>query len=83
MIRQPSCSDASAADPDVGRAAAESGGISPVRKPKKLLDQVREAVRVRNYSIRTEHAYTDWVFRFVRAKRTMQLNIQYPTRNIQ
>ncbi len=30
-----------------------------------FLDQVREAIRVRHYSIRTEHAYLDWVKRFI------------------
>jgi integron integrase len=33
--------------------------------PPKLLDQVRQAVRVRHYSLRTEHAYAQWVKRFV------------------
>jgi integron integrase len=31
----------------------------------KLLDQVREAIRVRHYSIRTEHAYVDWITRYI------------------
>jgi len=31
----------------------------------RLLDQVREACRVRHYSRRTERAYTQWVKRFV------------------
>ena len=31
-----------------------------------LLDQLRRAIRVRNYSIRTEHSYVDWVYRFIR-----------------
>jgi integron integrase len=31
----------------------------------KLLDQVRDAIRVRHYSIRTEQAYTAWVRRYV------------------
>lgn len=30
-----------------------------------FLNQVREAIRVRHYSIRTEHAYLDWVKRFI------------------
>ncbi len=34
------------------------------RKPK-LLDQVREALRVRHYSRRTEKTYCDWVKRFI------------------
>jgi len=33
--------------------------------PPKLLDQVRAAVRVRHYSIRTEEAYVGWVRRFI------------------
>src|SRR5512143_3113831 len=32
----------------------------------KLLDQVRQAVRLRHYSPRTEKAYVRWVLRFVR-----------------
>lgn len=32
----------------------------------KLLDRVREAVRLRHFSIRTEQAYLSWVKRFVR-----------------
>jgi integron integrase len=35
-------------------------------KPKKLEDQLREKIRLKNYSIRTEKAYTDWYQRFVR-----------------
>ena len=32
----------------------------------KLLDQVREAIRVRHYSIRTEDAYIGWITQFIR-----------------
>jgi site-specific recombinase XerD len=31
----------------------------------KLLDRLREAIRVRHYSIRTEDAYAQWVRRFI------------------
>ena len=31
----------------------------------KLLDQVREAIRTRHYSYRTEEAYVGWVKRFI------------------
>jgi integron integrase len=31
----------------------------------KLLDRVREAIRVRHYSRRTEHAYLSWIRRFI------------------
>lgn len=33
--------------------------------PRKLLDQVRDKIRLKHYSIRTEQAYVDWVRRFV------------------
>lgn len=31
----------------------------------KLLDQLRERIRVKHYSIRTEQVYADWVKRFL------------------
>lgn len=31
----------------------------------KLLDEVRGAIRVRHYSIRTEHAYVGWIKRYI------------------
>jgi hypothetical protein len=34
----------------------------------KLLDQLRAEIRVRHYSIRTEHAYCEWVVRYVNFK---------------
>lgn len=40
--------------------------ISSSRQPIKLLDQVRAAIRVRHYSIRTEQAYVHWIARFIR-----------------
>ncbi len=42
--------------------------ISPARpeanKPK-LLDQVRDMMRRKHYSIRTEQSYVDWIRRFI------------------
>lgn len=40
--------------------------ISPSSQPIKLLDQVRAAIRIRHYSIRTEQTYVHWVARFIR-----------------
>lgn len=45
-----------------GGARMEGEELPP---PPRLLDRVRDAVRVRGYSIRTEEAYADWVRRFV------------------
>ena len=36
---------------------------STTENPPKLLEQVRNRLRVKHYSIRTEQAYTDWIKR--------------------
>jgi Phage integrase, N-terminal SAM-like domain len=33
--------------------------------PKKNLDQMRDAIRLKHYSCRTEKTYVDWVYRFI------------------
>ena len=35
-------------------------------KPKKLLDHVRDVMRLKHYSLRTERTYCDWIARFIR-----------------
>ena len=42
-------------------------GAEPVERdaPPRLLDRVRDKIRVRHYSIRTEQAYVDWIRRFI------------------
>jgi hypothetical protein len=35
------------------------------RRSKRLLDRVRDAIRFKGYSARTEEAYVDWVKRFI------------------
>ena len=35
------------------------------RTEPKLLDRVRDKIRLRHYSIRTEQAYLDWIKRFI------------------
>ena len=38
-------------------------GLEP--SPPRLFDVVREAIRIRHYSLRTEDTYVDWVRRFI------------------
>src|SRR5450759_4536804 len=38
---------------------------STTTKPPKLIDQVRDKLRVKHYSIRTEQTYVDWIKRFI------------------
>lgn len=35
------------------------------KKPRKLLDQVRDVMRVKHYSVRTERTYISWIKRFI------------------
>jgi integron integrase len=39
---------------------------SNLGKPKKLLDEVRDVMRLKHYSLRTERTYCDWIERFIR-----------------
>jgi hypothetical protein len=34
-------------------------------RPRKLLDQMRDIIRVKHYSIRTEQAYVGWARRYI------------------
>jgi Phage integrase, N-terminal SAM-like domain len=47
-------------------------------KPK-LLDQLRDVLRTRHYSIRTERAYTDWVRRFIGYHRMRHPDVMGPS----
>lgn len=38
---------------------------STTTNPPKLLDQVRDKLRVKHYSIRTEQTYVDWIKRYI------------------
>ena len=38
---------------------------STTEKPPKLLDQVRDKLRVKHYSIRTEESYVGWIKRYI------------------
>lgn len=42
------------------------GAVYTMDGKPKLLDQLREQIRVRHYSIRTEHVYAKWVRDFIR-----------------
>lgn len=52
----------------MNRGALTGKGVELViPNPKlKLMDQVREVLRIRHYAIRTEHSYCDWIRRYVR-----------------
>ncbi|GLH70534.1 integron integrase [Geothrix rubra] len=52
----------------MGDGIRQTGGgriVGAEGQPPRLLDQLREQLRVRHYSLRTEDAYVDWVRRFI------------------
>jgi integron integrase len=53
-------------DTDPGTSPQPSPPDSPPRPPLRLLDQLRERIRFKHYSLRTEQAYVGWVRQFIR-----------------
>ena len=52
---------------------------SVIPNPKsKLLDQIREVMRLKHYSIRTELSYCDWVRRYIRFHRMERREQMFP-----
>jgi hypothetical protein len=49
----------------IGGVPKEEKHISVPARPRKLLDHVRDVLRVNHYSIRTEEAYVGWIRRFI------------------
>ena len=43
----------------------EENKYTSLRRPPRLLDQMRERLRVKHYSIHTERSYVEWVRRFI------------------
>lgn len=50
--------------PEIYRPAPWGAIVAP-RPPRKLLDQVRDVLRAKHYSYRTEQAYIGWIRRFI------------------
>nr|WP_293251000.1 integron integrase [Panacagrimonas sp.] len=46
-------------------ASEEEKHREPTTPPPRLLAQVRQRLRARHYSLRTEHTYVDWIRRFI------------------
>ncbi len=66
-----------ALSPDSSDSAASSCSNEAAQSPK-LLDQVRQAIRLKHYSIRTEQAYTDWIKRFILFHKTQTGQFRHP-----
>jgi integron integrase len=51
--------------PHTNTPLSESPPPFTATPPPRLLEQVRDAIRLRHYSLRTEQAYLDWIKRFI------------------
>jgi len=40
-------------------------GVEIEARPRKLLDQVQDVIRLKHYSYRTEETYVHWIRRFI------------------
>jgi integron integrase len=61
----PNCPPASNVPPENSPSSDAPAG-SPAAAAPRLLDRVRDRIRVKHYSLRTEQAYVDWIRRFIR-----------------
>jgi site-specific recombinase XerD len=52
-------------DSQPDKTKADEVATPLVQKPKKLLDQVSEALRTKHYAYRTEKTYIDWIKRYI------------------
>ena len=49
----------------VQQHSSKIGERAWTRKPGELLGEVKRIIRLKHYSISTEHTYTQWITRFV------------------
>ncbi|NJB79588.1 hypothetical protein GGR65_002638 [Xanthomonas sp. 3376] len=54
----------------------KNNGVT-VRPPTRLLDQVRDRLRARHYSLRTEQAYLSWTRRSILASGSLPQSTAY------
>ncbi|MCI0638775.1 MAG: site-specific integrase, partial [Gemmataceae bacterium] len=47
------------------RVIHKAGGELPLQRPPRLLDQVKQVLRVKHYALRTEECYVQWIKRFI------------------
>jgi site-specific recombinase XerD len=51
--------------PHIPNGSPETGKTHQSIQKPKLLNMVRNVIRTKHYSIRTEQAYTDWIKRYI------------------
>ena len=62
----------------IGTHMSDSTLCQETKQPK-LLDQVRQYLRLHHYSIHTKRSYVDWIVRFIRFHRMRSRDDLFPT----
>lgn len=69
MVSSTACTAPAATTPAAGPPASDAAAASTATRspaPRRLLDQLRDALRSCHYSLRTEQAYVHWTKAFIR-----------------
>jgi hypothetical protein len=61
-----------------GGGSAKSRDLVIPNPKLKLMDQVREVLRVKHYALRTEQAYCEWIRRYVKFHRMRSREELFP-----
>jgi hypothetical protein len=61
-----------------GGGSAKSRDLVIPNPKLKLMDQVREVLRVKHYAVRTEQAYCEWIRRYVKFHRMRSREELFP-----
>jgi hypothetical protein len=54
--------------PATGQVVTNASGLVSEPRPKKLLDQIRDAIRRKHYSPRAEECHVHWIKRFIQSQ---------------
>ena len=63
--------------PAISQVVTSASGLVSEPRPKKLLDQVRDAIKRKHYSPRTEESYVDWIRRFILSQQPKQSDLEH------
>jgi ABC-type nitrate/sulfonate/bicarbonate transport system substrate-binding protein len=56
--------------------------MSTEPRPKKLLEQVDDAIRLMHYSLRAEESYANWTKRFIQSQQPKSVRRRYAARPV-
>ena len=64
--------------PAISQAVTSASGLVSEPRPKKMLDQVPDAIRRKHYCPRTEESHANWIKRFIRCQQSKSVRHAKP-----